>query len=123
MFDGGETVTVLVLVLVLTLVLTDVLTLGSVVVVVVGDSEVSVDVEAGAVVSVTVPLGPTCGADVVVVAVVLVVAFVESDEPDIRLTTNHTISASMSAMIAPNATRAAGLRYQGASGSGGGPGC
>jgi len=109
-------VTVLVLVLVLIDVLTDVLV--STDVVVVGAVVVSVEVDGGVVVSVTVCVGPTCGADAVVgVVVVVVVVFVELDEPDIRLITNHTIRASMSAMIAPNATRAAGLRYQGTCGS------
>jgi hypothetical protein len=100
-------------------VLTDVLV--STDVVVVGAVVVSVEVDGGVVVSVTVCVGPTCGADAVVGVVVVVVVFVELDEPDIRLITSHTIRASMSAMIAPNATRAAGLRYQGTSGSGGGP--
>jgi hypothetical protein len=111
---------VLVLVLVLTDVLTEVLVSTDVLI---GGVVVSADVGGVVVVSVTVCVGPTCGADVVVGVVVVVVVFVELDEPDIRLTTNHTIRASMSAMIAPNATRAGGLRYQGTSGSGGGPGC
>jgi hypothetical protein len=118
LLDGGDTVTVLVLVL--TEVLTDVLTLGSVVVVLGG--AVSVEVDGGAEVSVTVWVGATSdGADDDVVVVVVLVSVVESDEPDIRLTTNHTMRASMSATSAPNATRAAGLRYQGTGGSGGGP--
>ena len=116
-FCGGVTVSVTVLVLVL--VLTDVL--GSVVVVVLGELVVSVLVDGGDVVSVTVWVGATSGADVV--AVVVVVVSVLSDESDIRLTTNQTIRASISATIAPNATRAAGLRYQGTGGSGGWPGC
>ena len=53
---------------------------------------------------------------------VVVLVFVESDESDVRLTTNQMIKASISATIAPNATRAAGLRYQGTGGSGGWPG-
>lgn len=112
----------LVLVLVLIDVLIDVLV--STDVVLVGAVVVSVDVDGGVVVSVTVCVGPTCGADVVGVVgvVVVLVVFVELDPPDIRLITNHTIRASMSATIAPNATRAAGLRYQGTCGSGGGPG-
>ena len=77
---GGVTVSVTVLVLVL--VLTDVL--GSVVVVVVGALVVSVLVDGGAVVSVTVWVGATPGADVVLVVVVLV--SVESDESDVRFT-------------------------------------
>ena len=76
-------------------------------------------VDGGEVVSVTVCVGATTGADVVVVVVVVV----SDDESDVRLTTNQTISASISAMSAPNATRAAGLRYQGTGGSGGWPGC
>ncbi len=106
--------------LVLVLVLTDVL--GSVVVVVVGALVVSVLVDGGDVVSVTVWVGATTGADVPVVVVVVVVSVV-SDESDVRLTTNQTIRASINAKIAPNATRAAGLRYQGTGGSGGWPGC
>ena len=104
---------------VLVLVLTDVL--GSVVVVVLGELVVSVLVDGGDVVSVTVWVGATSGADVVVVVVVVV--SVLSDESGIRLTTNQTIKASISATIAPNATRAAGSRYQGTGGSGGWPGC
>ncbi len=103
----------------LVLVLTEVL--GSVVVVVLGELVVSVLVDDGDVVSVTVWVGATSGADVV--AVVVVVVSVLSDESDIRLATNQTIRASISATIAPNATSAAGLRYQGTGGSGGVPGC
>ena len=114
---GGVTVSVTVLVLVL--VLTDVL--GSVVVVVGGALVVSVLVDGGDVVSVTVWVGAISGADVVLVVVVLV--SVVPDESDVRLTTNQTIKASISATIAPNATRAAGSRYQGTGGSGGWPGC
>ncbi len=110
----------LVLVLVLIDVLTDVLV--STDVVVVGAVVVSVFVDGAVVVSVAVCVGPTAGADVAVVGVVVVVVFVGLDEPDIRLTINHTIRATMSAMIAPKATSAAGLRYQGTGGgSGGGP--
>jgi hypothetical protein len=109
---------VTVLVLVLVLVLTEVL--DSVVVVLVDGVVVCVLVDGGLVVSVTVWVGGTTAPDVVDVVVVVVVS-VESDEPDIRLTTNHTIRATMSAMMAPNATSAAGLRYQGVGGSGGGP--
>ena len=110
MLDGGETVTVLVLVLI------DVLMLGSVVVVV-----VSVD---GGVVSVTVWVGATSGADVVGVVDVVVVLPVLSEESDSRLTDNHTMSATRSAMSAPKPMRAAGVRYQGVGGSdGGSPGC
>ena len=116
---GGVTVSVTVLVLVL--VLMDVV--GSVVVVAVvvgGVVVVSVVVDGGEVVSVTVCVGAMTGADVVGVVVVV---FVSDDESDVRLTTNQTINASMSATSAPNATRAAGLRYQGIGGSGGWPGC
>ena len=123
MLCGGElTVCVTVLVLVLMLVLTDVL--GSVDVLDDG-VEVSVLVDGADVDSVTVWVGATSGADVDVddVVVVDVVVFVESDEPDIRLTTNQTIRASRSATSAPNPMRAAGFRYQGTGGSGGWPGC
>ena len=116
---GGETVCVTVLVLVL--VLTDVLMLGSVVVVI--DGVVSVLVDGAEVVCVAVWVGATTCPDVVSVVVVLLVSVVPDDESDIRLTTNHTISASKSAISAPNPIRAAGLRYQGTGGSGGWPGC
>ena len=110
---GGVTVSVTVLVLVL--VLTDVL--GSVVVVV--DGVVSVLVDGAEVVWVAVCVGATTCPDVVSVVVVVLVSVVPDDESDIRLTTNHTISASKSAISAPNPIRAAGLRYQGTGGSGG----
>ena len=112
--DGGETVTVLVLVLML----------GSVVVVVVSvdDAVVSVLVD-GAVVSVTVCDGATSDADVDVV-VVVVVSVLPEESSDIRLTDNHTMRATSSAISAPNPISAAGLRYQGVGGSAGGsPGC
>ena len=120
MLDGGETVTVLVLVLI------DVLMLGSVVVVVVSvdGAVVSVLVDGGEVVSVTVWVGATSGADVVGVVDVVVVVSVLSEESDSRLTDNHTMSATRSAMSAPKPMRAAGFRYQGVGGSGSGsPGC
>ena len=112
--------TVSVTVLVLVLVLTD--GLGSVVSVLVDGVVVSVLVDVGGVVSVTVWVGATSGADVEVVVVVVVVVSVLSEESDIRLTDNHTMRASRSAISAPKATSAAGLRYQGVSG-GGSPGC
>ncbi len=122
MLGGGDTVTVLVLVL--TEVLIEVLTLGSVVVVVVGGSVVVSVPDAGdVVVSVTVKVGATAGADPdVVVLVVDVVVSVLSDESDSRLTDNHTMSATSSAMSAPKPISAGGLRYQGTGGSGGWPG-
>jgi hypothetical protein len=104
---------------VLVLVLTDVL-----------DSVVSVLVD-GVVVSVlgggawvTVWVGATSGADDVDVVVVEVVDSVLPDESsDNRLTDNHTMSATRSAISAPKPMRAAGFRYQGVGGSGGWPGC
>jgi hypothetical protein len=119
LLGGGETVTVLVLVLI------DVLMLGSVVVVVVSVDGVVVSVLVdGGVVSVTVSVGATSGADDVVVVVVLVVVSVLPDESsDIRLTANHTISATRIAMRAPKPISAGGLRYQGVGSSGGSPGC
>jgi hypothetical protein len=114
---GGETVTVLVLVLI------EVLMLGSVVVVSLDGAVVSVLVD-GAVVSVTVAVGATSEGDDVDVVVVVVVDSVPSDESsDSRLTASHTMSATSSAISAPNPTSAAGLRYQGVGGSGGWPGC
>ena len=117
MLGGDDTVTVLVLVL------TEVLTLGSVVVVVVGATVVSV-LDGVVVVSVTVCVGATTGAepDVVVVVVVEFVVCVLSDESDSRLTDSHTMRAISSAISAPNPISAGGLRYQGTGGSGGGPG-
>jgi hypothetical protein len=116
LLGGGETVTVLVLVLI------DVLMLGSVVVVVVSDGVVvSVLVDAGEVVWVTVWVGATTAPDVgASVVVVVVVVCVLSDESDIRLTDNHTISATRSAISAPKPTSAAGFRYQGTGGGSGG---
>ena len=120
MLGGGDTVSVTVLVLVL--VLTDVL--GSVVVVVSVDGVVVSVLVDGDVVSVTVWVGPTSGADVVGVVDVVVVLSVLSEESDSRLTDNHTMSATRSAMSAPKPIRAAGVRYQGVGGSdGGSPGC
>ena len=119
MLGGGETVTVLVLVLI------DVLVLGSVVVVVVvSDGVVSVLVD-GAVVFVTVWVGATTAPDVGALVVVVVVDSVLPDESsDIRLTDNHTIRATRSAISAPKPTSAAGFRYQGTGGgSGGWAGC
>jgi len=116
LLGGGDTVSVTVLVLVL--VLTDVL--GSVVVVVSVDGVVVSVLVDGDVVSVTVWVGPTSGADVVGVVDVVVVLSVLSEESDSRLTDNHTMSATRSAMSAPNPMRAAGFRYQGVGGSGGG---
>ena len=120
MLDGGDTVTVLVLVLI------DVLMLGSVVVVVsVDGAVVSVLVDGGEVVSVTVCVGATSDADPDVDVVVVVVVSVLPDESsDIRLTDNHTMRATSSAISAPNPISAAGFRYQGVGGSGGSsPGC
>ena len=120
MLDDGETVTVLVLVLI------DVLMLGSVVVVVsVDGAVVSVLVDGGEVVSVTVCVGATSDADPDVDVVVVVVVSVLPDESsDIRLTDNHTMRATSSAISAPNPISAAGFRYQGVGGSGGSsPGC
>jgi hypothetical protein len=116
LFDGGDTVTVLVLVLI------DVLMLGSVVVDVVSDEVVSVLLDEGDVVSVTVSVGATTAPDVgaSVVVVVVVVEVVLSDESDIRLTDNHTMRAIRSAISAPKPTSAAGLRYQGTGGGSGG---
>jgi hypothetical protein len=120
LLGGGETVTVLVLVL--TEVLTDV------------SVDVSVDVSLdGAVVSVvvgvvsvTVCVGATSGADVAVVSDDVVVVVVVTSLPDessaIRLTANHTMSATSSAISAPRPISAGGLRYQGVGSSGGSPG-
>ena len=108
MLGGGETVSVTVLVLVL--VLTD--GLDAVVSVLVDGVVVSVLVDVGWVVWVTVWVGATSGADVEVVAVVVVVVSVLSEESEIRLTDNHTMRATRSAISAPKATSAAGLRYQ-----------
>jgi hypothetical protein len=120
LLDGGDTVTVLVLVL--TDVLTDVLTLGSVDVVVSVDGAV-VSLDGGEVVSVTVCVGATAGADSEAdVVVVEVVVSVLSDESDIRLTDSQTMRAIRIAISAPKPTSAAGLRYQGTGGSGGCPG-
>ena len=123
MLGGGDTVTVLVLVLIDVLI--DVLTLGSVVVVVVSvDGAVVSALVDGGVVSVAVWFGATPGADDVDVVVVLVVDSVLPDESsDNRLTDNHTMSATSSAISAPKPMRAAGFRYQGVGGSGGSPGC
>jgi hypothetical protein len=122
LLGGGETVTVLVLVL--TEVLTDVLTLVSVDVSDDG-GVVSVLVDGGEVVSVTVAVGATSEADVSdveLVVVVVVVSPVLDESSDIRLTANHTMSAMSSAMSAPKPISAGGLRYQGVSGGGGSPG-
>ena len=115
-------VTVLVLVLVLTLVLTLVVV---VVVVVVGSVVVVVVVVVGSVVVgsavvVVVVVGVT-DRDVVVSGVRLVGVFVEVP-PVSSSARPHTISAMITAPSAPNATRAAGLRYQGTGSPGGGPG-
>ena len=81
-------------------------------------SEVVVgSVVVGAVVAVVV----RTGADVGVIGVSDVVG-VSDDGPEMRLASPHTISATTTAPIAPNATSAAGLRYQGTGSSGGGPG-
>jgi hypothetical protein len=116
---AGGCVTVTVLVLVLTDGLDDVVS----VLVSVDGAVVSVTVDGGTVVSVTVAGGATSDADVagaevevVVVDVVLVLSDVSSES---RLTDNQMISATNSAMRAPNATSAAGFRYQGTGGSGG----
>ncbi len=120
MLGGGDTVTVLVLVLI------DVLMLGSVVVVVVSvdGAVVSVLVD-GAVVSVTVCVGATSDADsdVDVVVVEVVDSVLPDESSDSRLTDNHTMSATRSAISAPKPMRAAGFRYHGVGGSGGWPGC
>ncbi len=122
--------TVSVTVLVLTLVVGDVVVVvvvvvvvGSVVVVVVVvvvDSVVVVvvvgSVVVGAVVAVVVVRG---GADVGVIGV-SDGGGVSDGEPEMRLASPHTISATSTAPIAPNATKAAGLRYQSASASEGG---
>ncbi len=76
----------------------------------------------------TVWVGATTGADVVEVAVVVVVVVVvvsvlPDESSDIRLTDNHTMSATRSAISAPKPMSAAGFRYQGVGGSGGWPGC
>jgi hypothetical protein len=97
----GATVTVSVTVLVLMLVL--MLVVGSVVVVVVvmgGSVVVAVTV------SVTVR-----GGDVGVIGV-SVAGLSSADGPEMRLANPHTISATSTAPSAPNATSAAGLRYQ-----------
>ena len=115
--------TVSVTVLVLTLVVGDVVVVvvvvvvvGSVVVVVVVvvvDSVVVVvvvgSVVVGAVVAVVVVRG---GADVELIGV-SDGGGVSEGEPEMRLANPHTISATSTAPIAPNATKAAGLRYQG----------
>lgn len=110
----------------LVLVLIDVLMLGSVVVVVVSvdGAVVSVLVDGGEVVSVTVCVGATSDADPDVDVVVVVVSVLPDESSDIRLTDNHTMSATSSAISAPNPISAAGFRYQGVGGSGGSsPGC
>jgi hypothetical protein len=130
--NSGGNVTVCVTVLVLVLVLTVVLVLvlgGAVVVgavVVVGSVVVVVSVVDG-VVSVADCCvdgvdGDTVDADVLVIGVRLLVVVDPGDEsPDTSATIAHTINATRTAPIAPNATSAAGLRYQGTgSGSGGG---
>jgi hypothetical protein len=120
LLGGGETVTVLVLVLI------DVLMLVSVDVVSVDGAVVSVVVEGGAVVSVAVCVGATSEAvvsDVDGDVVVVDVSPVLDESSDIRLTANHTISATRIAMSAPKPISAAGLRYQGVGSSGGWPGC
>jgi hypothetical protein len=120
-------VTVSVTVLVLTLVVGDVVVVvvvvGSVVVVVVVvvvDSVVVVvvvgSVVVGAVVAVVVVRG---AADVGLIGV-SDGGGVSDGEPEMRLASPHTISATSTAPIAPNATKAAGLRYQGAWASAGG---
>ncbi len=108
----------------LVLVLIDVLMLGSVVVVVVSvdGAVVSVLVDGGEVVSVTVCVGAISDADSDVD--VVVVSVLPDESSDIRLTDNHTMRATSSAISAPNPISAAGLRYQGVGGSyGGSPGC
>ena len=117
MLGGGETVTVLVLVLI------DVLMLGSVVVVSVDGAVVSVLVDGGGVVSVTVWVGATSDADSDVVVVEVVDSVLPDESSDIRLTASHTISAIRSAISAPKPISAGGLRYQGVGSSGGWPGC
>jgi len=124
-------VTVSVTVLVLTLVVGDVVVVvvvvvvvGSVVVVVVVvvvvDSVVVVvvvgSVVVGAVVAVVVVRGR---ADVGVIGV-SDGGGVSDGEPEMRLASPHTISATSTAPIAPNATKAAGLRYQAPAASAGG---
>ena len=114
------TVSVLVSVLVLTLVV------GGVVVVVVVVVVGGVVVAGGAV---TVSVTVCCAGDVVgsvtdrevVVNGVDEVRSVVEPSPLIRLASPHTIRATINAPLAPKATRAAGLRYQGAGSSGGRP--
>jgi hypothetical protein len=91
-----------------------VVVVGSFVVVVVGARVGSVVV--GVTVSVTVR-----GADVGVIGV-SVVGVSSDDGPEMRLANPHTISATSTAPSPPNATSAAGLRYQG-SGPSGSPPC
>jgi hypothetical protein len=114
-------VIVCVLVLVLVLILVLVLVLGSVVAVV-GDGVVVLGGVVGVLVSVTVLVGAGTTLADVVVGVVVVVVVVLSGEPEAILTSTYTTSAMRRAPIAPNATRAAGVRYQGTGSSGGGPG-
>jgi hypothetical protein len=117
-------VIVLVLTLVLTLVVGSVVVVvvvvvvGSVVVVVVVVSVVVVgSVVVGSVVSVVVRVG----ADVGVIGV-SDVAGGPDDGLEMRLANPHTISATTTAPIAPNATSATGLRCHGTGSSRGGPG-
>jgi hypothetical protein len=113
-------VTVLVLMLVLTLVVGSVVVVV-VVVVVVGSVVVVVVVVTGGAVVVGVIVSVTVrGGDVGVIGVN--VGGVSSDDgPEMRLASPHTISATSTAPSAPNATSAAGLRYQGTASSGGSP--
>jgi hypothetical protein len=112
-------VTVLVLMLVLTLVVGSVVVV--VVVVVVGSVVVVVVVVTGGAVVVGVIVSVMVrGGDVGVIGVS--VGGVSSDDgPEMRLASPHTISATGTAPNAPNATSAAGLRYQGTASSGGSP--
>jgi hypothetical protein len=114
-------VTVLVLMLVLTLVVGSVVgVVVVVVVVVVVGSVVVVVVTGGAVVVGVIVSVMVRGGDVGVIGVSA--GGVSSDDgPEMRLASPHTISATSTAPSAPNATSAAGLRYQGTASSGGSP--
>jgi hypothetical protein len=96
-----------------------VVVVGGVVVVVTGAVVVVVSVGVAVCVSVTVGGGAT-DSDVVVADVedVVVMVMVVDESSVIRLINAYTISARMRAATAPNATSAAGVRYQGCSGGG-----
>ncbi|HZA09010.1 hypothetical protein [Mycobacterium sp.] len=105
-------VTVLVLVLMVTVVVGDTVVVDSVVVM--GAVEVCVTVGANVIVG-----GGAMTADVRVVVVVVVVVVL--DGPDASFTMAQISSINRIATSTPAMNSAAGLRYQGTGGSGGGP--